>query len=284
MSWDFWNTTVSSFLSFFSQCPFFRISLLFNCAFYALHNALVIMKFIILMNNIEYSDYYDPVYLPSYYPSLFETEQSVCQRLLKSLCDHSFKCSSCDVIPKSSEIFDDSWAYIFVIWILKCRFAVSFFKFLLLTLSVSRFPLSFASTLVIVEEKITFSVFKHRSIIKGFSIRSFTASCIMVNAKFGKLFSVFISVICDGLTISSFIEHYSHSSQMWNNWWYSSRFHAWTFAVLEYCYIDYWTMYFISFTVFSWSIWKFYCDCSSRSSFPRAFQKFIFVCYLWRSL
>lgn len=40
-----------------------------------------------------------PVYFPSYYPSLFETEETVCQWWLTGLQSHLSSCSSCPSAP-----------------------------------------------------------------------------------------------------------------------------------------------------------------------------------------
>jgi hypothetical protein len=45
--------------------------------------------------------YYNPVYFPSYHVSLFETEETVCQWLLKGLQDHILVRCSCLQLPDS---------------------------------------------------------------------------------------------------------------------------------------------------------------------------------------
>jgi len=70
----------------------------------------------------QYPHYYDsdPVYFPSYYPSLFDTEESVCEWLWKNLRHHFLNCTSCDIRPHFLEMFDDSVHY------RSFRFEVSF--------------------------------------------------------------------------------------------------------------------------------------------------------------
>ena len=52
----------------------------------------------------QYLLYYDPLYFPNDYQSVFSVEQSVCDWLLKSLHTHALSCQTC---PKASLVFNE---------------------------------------------------------------------------------------------------------------------------------------------------------------------------------
>ena len=65
----------------------------------------------VLHDMNDYPSYYDPVYFPTNYPSIFDSEDSVCEWLLMGLKKHSFVCCSCVFLQNGFEQCEDSVRY-----------------------------------------------------------------------------------------------------------------------------------------------------------------------------